>query len=153
RFEDKAAQILARAKNSGWEQALWESLFRALGYKHNVWPMQNVAEQFCAPLRLRCENVFEIQARLLGVSGLLPTEPDRLRFASRNTGGTNPVKDYFREIWDFWWREREEFSDFILPRLAWKFHGLRPANHPQRRLALASHWLADKNFISKIEKW
>jgi Protein of unknown function (DUF2851) len=30
---------------------------------------------------------------------------------------------------------------------------LRPANHPQRRLALASHWLANKNFISKIENW
>jgi hypothetical protein len=40
-----------------------------------------------------------------------------------------------------------------LPRTVWKFHGLRPANHPQRRLALAAHWLADKNFISKIEKW
>jgi Ni,Fe-hydrogenase III component G len=32
----------------------------------------------------------------------------------------------------------------ILPRPAWKFHGLRPANHPQRRLALAAHWLADE---------
>ena len=36
RFENKAAAILARAKNSGWEQALWEQLFRALGYKHNI---------------------------------------------------------------------------------------------------------------------
>lgn len=44
RFENKAAQILARAKNSGWEQTLWENLFRALGYKHNVWPMQHLAE-------------------------------------------------------------------------------------------------------------
>ena len=42
---------------------------------------------------------------------------------------------------------------FILPRIVWKFHGLRPANHPQRRLALAAHWLGDKNLISKIEKW
>ena len=44
RFENKAAQFRARAKNAGWEQALWENLFRALGYKHNVWPMQNLAE-------------------------------------------------------------------------------------------------------------
>jgi hypothetical protein len=36
RFENKAAAILARAKNSGWEQALWEQLFRALCYKYNV---------------------------------------------------------------------------------------------------------------------
>lgn len=36
RFENKAAAMLARARNSGWKQALWENLFRALGYKHNV---------------------------------------------------------------------------------------------------------------------
>ena len=40
-----------------------------------------------------------------------------------------------------------------MPRAVWKFHGLRPANHPQRRLALAAHWLADKDFVAKIEKW
>src|SRR6202012_2109895 len=33
RFENKAAAILARAKNGGWEQSLWEQIFRALGYK------------------------------------------------------------------------------------------------------------------------
>ena len=44
RFEAKAAQFSARARHAGWEQALWEDLFRALGYKHNVWPMQNLAE-------------------------------------------------------------------------------------------------------------
>lgn len=36
RFGNKAGGIVARAKNAGWEQALWEQLFRALGYKHNV---------------------------------------------------------------------------------------------------------------------
>jgi len=44
RFQAKAAQLHARARHVGWEQALWEGLFRALGYKHNVWPMQNLAE-------------------------------------------------------------------------------------------------------------
>ena len=143
RFENKAAQILARAKNSGWEQTLWENLFRALGYKHNVWPMQNLAES-----KLRwsrgANSAFEFQARLLGVSGLLPDQLTRAQKAADN---------YLRRVWDFWWRERDGFADCILPRAAWKFHGLRPANHPQRRLALASHWLTDKEFISKIESW
>jgi hypothetical protein len=148
RFENKANAICARAKNSGWEQTLWENLFRALGYKHNVWPMQNLAEQrnrlLSAPLRLGGENMIELQARLLGVSGLLPDELTRAQKSSDT---------YLRRAWDFWWRERDGFENCILPRAVWKFHGLRPANHPQRRLALASHWLADKNFISKIEKW
>jgi hypothetical protein len=30
---------------------------------------------------------------------------------------------------------------------------LRPANHPQRRLALAAHWLASGNLVSKLERW
>jgi hypothetical protein len=143
RFQNKAAAMLARARHSGWEQALWENLFRALGYKHNTWPMQNLAEAKTRWMR-GANSAFEFQARLLGVSGLLP---DELTRAQKNSD------TYLRRAWDFWWRERDEFEDCILPRPVWKFHGLRPANHPQRRLALASHWLADKNFISKTENW
>jgi hypothetical protein len=62
RFEFKAGQIRARAKNSGWEQSLWENLFRALGYKHNVWPMQNLAETKSFWSR-GSNSAFEIQSR------------------------------------------------------------------------------------------
>jgi hypothetical protein len=143
RLEAKAAQFSARARHAGWEQALWEGLFRALGYKHNAWPMQNLAES-----RLLwssgAKSPFAFQARLLGISGLLPAELTR----SQKSSDT-----YLRRVWDCWWRERDEFADCTLPRAVWKFHGLRPANHPQRRFALAAHWLADKDFISKIENW
>jgi hypothetical protein len=143
RFQNKAGAVLARAKNAGWEQALWEQLFRALGYKNNVWPMQNLAEA-----RLRwsraAQSPFQIQARLLGLSGLLPVELTR----SEKTADT-----FLRRAWDVWWRERDEFSDCTLPRTVWTFHGLRPANHPQRRLALASHWLAAGSLAGKIEAW
>jgi hypothetical protein len=143
RFQAKAEQFRARARHAGWEQSLWEGLFRALGYKHNVWPMQNLAE-----LRPRwtrgADPAFTLQARLLGISGLLPVELPRAQAGS---------DDYLRRIWDCWWRERDEFNDCILPRAVWKFHGLRPANHPQRRLALAAHWLAAGNLIQKLERW
>ena len=143
RFENKAAQIRSRARDAGWEQALWENLFRALGYKHNVWPMQNLAE--AKPRWFHgADSAFEIQALLLGTGGLLPEELTR----SQKSSDT-----YLRHVWDLWWRESDGFENFILPRAAWKFHGLRPANHPQRRLALASHWLANEKFLSKIESW
>jgi hypothetical protein len=157
RFQAKAEQFRARARHAGWEQALWEGLFRALGYKHNVWPMQNLAE--LRPRWLRgADPAFALQARLLGISGLLPAELTRLRPAGRGFGEASARAQaggdgYLRRVWDCWWRERDEFSDCILPRTVWKFHGLRPANHPQRRLALAAHWLADKKLISKIENW
>ncbi len=143
RFQAKAEQFRARARHAGWEQALWEGLFRALGYKHNVWPMQNLAE--LRPRWLRGPDpAIALQARLLGLSGLLPVELTR---APMSTDG------YLRRVWDCWWRERDEFSDCILPRAVWKFHGLRPANHPQRRLALAAHWLASGNLVSRLERW
>ena len=143
RFQNKAGAMLARAKNSGWEQALWENLFRALGYKHNVWPMLNLAE--LKPSWSRgADSAFTIQVRLLGVSGLLPDELTRAQKSSDT---------FLRRAWDCWWRDRDEFESCILLREVWKFHGLRPANHPQRRLALASHWLASENLIAKIESW
>jgi hypothetical protein len=85
-----------------------------------------------------------LQARLLGLAGLLPFELTRAQASA---------DDYLRRVWDQWWREREEFADCVLPRVLWKFHGQRPANHPQRRLALAAHWLASEDLIPRIEQW
>lgn len=143
RLQSKAAQIRSRARQAGWEQALWEGLFRALGYKHNVWPLQSLAE-----LRARWQpgsgTAFHLQARLLGVGGLLPEELTR---AQKSTD------TWLRRAWDVWWRERDGFHDCLLPRTVWKFHGLRPANHPQRRLALAAHWLTAGDLGGRLEKW
>lgn len=143
RLESKAAQLLARARQSGREQSLWEGLFRALGYKQNVWPMLRLAEMRPRWLGSR-SSATVLQARLLGISGLLPLE------LSRAPGSADR---YLRSIWDQWWREREELADCILPRKLWNFANLRPANHPQRRLALAAHWLAAEDFPAKLETW
>jgi hypothetical protein len=145
RLRAKASWLQARARQAGWEQALWEGLFRALGYKQNLWPMQQLAE-----LRLQlCPNsprpsLLELQARLLGTANLLPEEVTRRR---------KGADKYLRLLWDYWWRLRESLAPFQLPRALWNLSGQRPANHPQRRLALASHWLLDPQFISRIEAW
>lgn len=144
RLRGKAAWFSARAKQAGWEQALWEGLFRALGYKQNVWPMQRLAELRPQLFAGKNPDALTLQSRLLGVAGLLPTEPTRAQASA---------DDYLRRVWDSWWREREEFGDVVLPRAAWKFNGLRPANHPQRRLALAAHWLAAGDLPVKLERW
>ncbi|HVM50074.1 MAG TPA: DUF2851 family protein [Candidatus Acidoferrum sp.] len=143
RFHSKAAQFQARARQAGWEQSLWEGLFKALGYKHNVWPMQRLAE-----LRPRWQKPgtpsLPLQARLLGISGLLPVELTRAQ---------SGADGFVRRIWDLWWRERDEFLDCFLPKTLWRFHSLRPANHPQRRLALAAHWSAADTLPSRLEQW
>jgi hypothetical protein len=143
RLRSKAAQFHARARQAGWEQSLWEGLFRALGYKHNVWPMQRLAE-----LRPRwsasAANALTLQVRLLGLSGLLPAELTRSQKSADN---------YLRHVWDQWWRERDEFSDCVFPAGIWRLHGLRPANHPQRRLALGAGWSVTGDLPGRLERW
>lgn len=151
RLRSKANQFQARARQAGWDQALWEGLFRALGYKHNVWPLQRLAE-----LRSRWNLSEEearnagpsapllLQARLLGLSGLLPSDLTRTRAATDS---------YLRRAWDSWWRERDRFFDCILLPRIWHLHGLRPANHPQRRLALAASWSLRPNLPAALENW
>ncbi|MFA6544896.1 MAG: DUF2851 family protein [Limisphaerales bacterium] len=142
RLQLKAAQLAARARQCGWEQSLWEGLFAALGYKHNVWPMRRLAELTGASGDSLSVGLW--QARLSGWSGLLPAELPRGRGADAG---------YLRRLWDAWWRERERFSGVILPRAAWRMSGLRPANQPLRRLALAAHWRAGGELPARLERW
>ena len=142
RLEAKASQFLARARQAGWTQALWEGLFAALGYKRNVWPMRRLAELIPAfAPEQNAPPLFSIQACLLGASGLLPAEMGR------------PSDAYVRSVWDVWWRTRDSFQGLCLPRALWQLSGARPANRPERRLALAAHWLASGILPERLEQW
>jgi hypothetical protein len=142
RFGRKARELETRARQAGWEQALWEGMFRALGYKQNIWAMQRVAE-LLPSLREGAGSLLTMQARLLGVSSFLPADlPD-----------ASKPGEHLRVLWDHWWRDRDHFRNVLLPKSLWRMHGLRPANQPQRRLALASHWLMAGDFHAKLERW
>ena len=147
RLAAKAAAIQARARIAGWHQALWEGLFAALGYKHNVWPMRRLAELLpkLPPASSEAGAAWLAwQARLFGLAGLLPAEIARLPSESR---------DYVRRLWDRWWREQAGLAPFILPAKLWRMHGLRPANQPTRRLALAAGWLAKPGWMDALDRW
>ncbi len=150
RFEGKAREVRARARQVGWDVALAETMFRVLGYKHNGWPMERLAELvgWGGVDRGIAEasglTVQAWQARLLGLAGMLPEELSAVPAGNRR---------YVRQLWDVWWRERSRWLDAILPSACWHRHGQRPANHPQRRLALAAHWLARPGLPGEIEAW
>ncbi len=142
RLQSKAHAFAARARAAGWSQALREGAFRALGYKHNAWPMQRLAETLPTldPLPEPTRNPRDAwEARLLGLAGLLPADPKN---------GTRA-----RQLWDLWWRERDALQPHALPPFVWRLNGVRPANHPQRRLALAAAWTADPTWESRITDW
>ena len=94
RLKAKAAAFAAIADRATWEQALWEGLFSALGYKQNSWPMRRLAE-LLQELRRglgRAPEPVVLLARLLGVSGLLPDQLDRDKLTNH----------HLRELWDQW---------------------------------------------------
>ena len=140
RLQRKASDLEGIARRLGWEQALWQGLFTALGYKQNSWPMRSLAETLPSlTSKQGATDGTTMQARLFGLAGFL-TEPK---------AGQNQT----RRLWDHWWRDRAALQPLVLPHEAWKFRGLRPANHPQRRLALASHWLANAGLFKRLESW
>jgi hypothetical protein len=145
RLRGKAEHLQARARQVGWEGALWEALFSALGYKRNTWPMRRIAElrPLLAADLPETNAALRLQARLFGVAGLLPSELQEPR----------PTETYLRTLWQSWWRESAQFREHVLPPKLWNFAGIRPANHPQRRLALAAHWLADGKLHDALERW
>jgi hypothetical protein len=78
------------------------------------------------------------------LSALLPVELTRTQ---------QGVDNYLRRVWDQWWRERNEFADGVLPTTLWRLHGLRPANHPQRRLALGAGWSLQGDLPARLQQW
>ncbi|MDB6053314.1 MAG: hypothetical protein JWN25_837 [Verrucomicrobiales bacterium] len=143
RLQRKAETFIARSKQVGWAQTFWEGLFRALGYKQNGWAMEALARSLPQLSKEAKMDVTTCQAELLGMSGLLE------KSNSKDFKGNN----YLRSLWDHWWRERERLREFILPLQLWTFAGVRPANHPIRRLALAAHWLVRADLQRNVESW
>lgn len=152
RLKRKACDFGHRARHVGWESALMEGLMFGLGYRHNVWPMRRLAELTghrshleAHPSALREEDQRRLigwEARLLGLAGLL-SEP------ARTTG----VPSYLRTLWDAWWQERAAWHDQVLPSSVWRFAGIRPANHPHRRIALGARWMAGGPLSGRVVEW
>jgi len=116
----------------GAEQALYEETLSALGYKANRRPFRLLGQRI--PRRILIEEAEgdpdRAYALLCGVAGLLPTEI--------RSEWDEETRRYVRRIWDYWWKFQARYAGSVLPREAWSLSGLRPANHPLRRLAVAA---------------
>lgn len=122
RFHEKSQRLRRAAILHGWAAALDQAFARALGYKRNSTPFLLLAQR----CKLTRNESRDSEARLFGTAGFLRAE----KF--EHTPPT--ARNYLRQLWDDWWALREEGSRLILPLDAWSFAGIRPGNHPHRRV-------------------
>ena len=134
RLRIKSERLIVAMQTQSPTQVLWEELMGSLGYKNNKRPFRELAVRL--PLE-RFQSMIntpeEAYAILLGVSGLLP---DQIK-----TSWPEETQLFIRKIWDFWWTKSDLLSPLVLKKKEWVLHGLRPTNHPVRRLMAAAHYL------------
>jgi hypothetical protein len=134
RLRQKANRIRNKIDTHGRDDALFQEIAAALGYKENKLPFTLLAQRL--PLRLLREKADDSEALLFGVAGFLQTAD--LENYKKST------REYVRRLWDRWWPHRDELQRLILPAKVWRMSSTRPVNHPQRRLAalatLAGQW-------------
>jgi hypothetical protein len=134
RLQQKATRIRKKIDTHGCDQALFQEIAAALGYKENKLPFTLLAQR--VPLRLLREKSNDGEALLFGMAGFLQTADLDVYKSS--------TREYVRQLWDRWWPHRDELHRLILPAKVWRISSTRPVNHPQRRLAalatLAGQW-------------
>ena len=147
RMRRKSERFAEAIASRGVDQVLYEGVLTVLGYQHNKQPFLRLAEL------LPVENLRAIAggdarrayAVLAGVSGLLP--------ADMKAEWDDETRKYVRNVWDIWWKEREHLSA-PMARDAWRLQGIRPLNHPLRRLAGAAQLFAgEHDGLQLIEAW
>ena len=124
RATNKASRFLKTVAAHGRDAALFQATAETLGYRGNSLPMRLLAQR--APLGLLNGDPAAAEAILFGTAGFLTSEMhDRAPQDSR---------DYLRDLWDTWWKNRARFEVSPDRSIPWKTHGQRPANHPHRRV-------------------
>ncbi len=143
RLAQKADRFRADAARSGsGEDRLYAAVMGALGYKRNTAAFRKLAGLVPLDELRALPDPETAYAVLLGVAGLLPAQPPARWPAA--------TRLWVRHLWDLWWPRRERWQDGGLHRSDWMLGGIRPLNHPLRRLAAAaslfgagSPWLED----------
>jgi len=127
RLHRKAAAFRTAARLTDRADALFQALATGLGYRNNKIPFLLIAQR-ATLARSRAEGG---EALLFGLAGFLDAETF--------DEGADDVRAYLAPLWEEWWRIRAREERLILPAAAWRLAGIRPANHPHRRLgALAA---------------
>jgi hypothetical protein len=117
----------------GEDEWCWQVLAETLGYRPNRLAMTLLAQRLPVAKLLQMPEVAE--SVLLGAAGFLT--------AKVYEQAAPDSQEYLRGLWERWWQIRDEFEPVAERRIPWKFSGIRPVNHPQRRLSCLAMVLRD----------
>ncbi len=161
RLEERAAAIEGDIAVVGSEQALYEVLFRGLGYTRNMTAFQEVARLMpIDTLRGLTDGAPKDEARvarltgvLFGTAGLLPSQ--RSGAAQRQLPFSESMSndcDGFTTSAEAEWARRPGLES--LPRGSWQTFRVRPDNHPVRRMGAAvglmRRWLHGPGLLNDL---
>lgn len=134
RMNQKAKRRQRTIDVLGKDEWLWQAIAETLGYRPNKLPMTLLAQRL--PIGLLQSMPEEAESMIFGSAGFLSAE-----LHDQATGDT---KEYLRDLWETWWRVRLNYEPAKEREIPWKLSGIRPVNHPQRRLAalaqIAHRW-------------
>jgi hypothetical protein len=136
RLRRKALRMETLIRQRGAAQALYEETAAALGYKNNKVPFRLLARRVpLESLKKYGSDWKTVYSVLLGLAGLLPKQA--------GSAWPDESKEELRSLWDRWWREEHRWEDVEpLQRSEWNLSGMRPLNHPVRRLCALAQWVA-----------
>ena len=143
RFLNKAEGFENDISPRGAAETLYRGIMTALGYSKNKEAMGELAglvsltelEEIMAVAETENACLLQIQSRLLGIAGLLPSQslrPQRTK-ASPTALFPDPLELELEQLW------RNHSPGMSAD--AWHFFKVRPGNSPVRRIAAMSHLL------------
>ena len=142
RIRQKTLRMAWLIQQRGEAQALYEESAAALGYKNNTGAFRKLTQTVTlASLAQYDRDWYTVYAVLIGMSGLLPNKPA--------ANWPESSKNELRALWDCWWREQHKWEEVEpLDKQEWNLSGVRPLNHPDRRMAALAQWVASGLFRS-----
>jgi hypothetical protein len=137
RFDHKVSRFARWLHRAEPEQVFYEGWMEALGYKANKTAFRLLAQR--VPHAEAVEDRVHLAALLFGVANFLPTFITKADDAQ------------IKRLWNVWWKLRPDFADKVLTPDTWRLHGIRPVNHPHRRLGAAAALLKKHpNLMEKV---
>lgn len=126
RLRRKSERLRVMTESTSGEQAMFQALAEALGFRQNKTAMAILAQRCPVNLLLGMDKM-EREAYLFGAAGFLSS-------GGCEAPAGEDSRVYQRSLWDRWWKIRDSVETAPRRAIAWRFHGTRPHNHPQRRV-------------------